>query len=110
MRRFGVQAYLCSHIIAFDFQIRDGIVQLCTGGAGTAYGPGGAMPGETEYLHFVECAASPKTFGYRVFDESGACRERLAWPVDNGDATLAVNLSQGIPVANAWPSEDRRPN
>jgi len=106
MRRFGVQAYLCSHIIAFDFQIRDGIVQLCTGGAGTAYGPGGTMPGETEYLHFVECAVSPKTFGYRVFDKSGACRERLAWPADDGDAGEAVTLLPGKRRASALPSGD----
>src|SRR5262249_44375705 len=108
MRRFGVRAYLCSHIIAFDFQIRDGIVQLCTGGAGTAYGPGGAMPGETEYLHFVECAVSPKSFSYRVFDQSGACRERLAWPADDSDAEETLALSAGVPLASGPPSAGRR--
>jgi hypothetical protein len=53
MRAHGVRLYACSHIIAFDVQLRDGIVQLCTGGAGTEYGPNAAMPAPTEGLHFV---------------------------------------------------------
>ena len=43
--KHNVLAYLCSHIIAFDVQVHDGVMQITTGGAGTGYGPGGAMPG-----------------------------------------------------------------
>lgn len=53
MRAKGVTLYACSHIIAFDVQLHDGLVQLCTGGAGTEYGPAGAMPGLVEGLHAV---------------------------------------------------------
>jgi hypothetical protein len=37
MRAKGISLYACSHIIAFDVQLHDGLAQLCTGGAGTEY-------------------------------------------------------------------------
>jgi hypothetical protein len=73
-RQSGVQAYLCSHIIAFDFQIHDDVVQLCSGGAGTEYGPGGVM-GEGEYRHYVTCTVSPARFAFEAIDENGVTRE-----------------------------------
>jgi hypothetical protein len=73
-REAGVQAYLCSHIIAFDFQVHDDIVQLCSGGAGTEYGPGGVM-GEGEYRHYVSCKVSPERFAFEAIDENGETRE-----------------------------------
>jgi hypothetical protein len=76
-----VQAYLCSHIIAFDVQARDGVLQICTGGAGTNYGPGGFMPGRTEYLHAAQFAVDPRGVCYQVLDTNGAMREWLEWPL-----------------------------
>ncbi len=73
-RESGVLAYLCSHIIAFDFQVHDDVVQLCSGGAGTEYGPGGVM-GEGEYRHFVTCEVSPDRFAFEAIDEGGVTRE-----------------------------------
>ena len=78
--RHGVTAYICSHIIAFDVQVREGVLQILTGGAGTIAGPGGFMPGETEYLHFVQMAVDQQGLRYQVVDEKGAVRERLSWP------------------------------
>jgi len=37
--RHRVLTYLCSHIIAFDVQEREGVLQVCSGGAGTNHGP-----------------------------------------------------------------------
>ena len=76
-----VQAYLCSHIIAFDVQARQGVLQVCTGGAGTNYGPGGFMPGRTEYHHAVQFAVDLAGIRYQVIDTNGAIRERLEWPI-----------------------------
>jgi len=53
MVKNGVILYACSHIIAFDVQLHHGMIQMCTGGAGTEYGPAGAMPGQVEGLHVV---------------------------------------------------------
>lgn len=35
--RHGVFAYLCSHILAFDAQVREGVLQITTAGAGTVH-------------------------------------------------------------------------
>src|SRR5690606_3324303 len=53
MREHRVRLYACSHIIAFDVQLHDGVAQMCSGGAGTEYGPNAAMPGQAEDPHFV---------------------------------------------------------
>jgi hypothetical protein len=73
-RAAGVQAYLCSHIIAFDFQVHDDVVQLCSGGAGTEYGPDGVM-GNGEFRHFVTMTVSPERFAFEAIDENGRARE-----------------------------------
>ncbi len=78
--RRGVTAYLCSHIIAFDTQAHDGVLQVTTGGAGTRYGPGGFMPGPTEYPHFVQAAVDDLGLRLQSIDDTGTVRERLAWP------------------------------
>jgi len=79
--RRGVFAYLCSHIIAFDVQAHDGVLQVCSGGAGTNYGPGGFMPGPEEYLHAVQAALDGCGLRYRVLDAAGTPREWLSWPL-----------------------------
>lgn len=79
--RHGVFAYLCSHIIAFDVQAHDGVLQVCSGGAGTNYGPGGFMPGPEEYLHAVQAALDGRGLRYRTLDATGTPREWLSWPL-----------------------------
>jgi hypothetical protein len=86
-REYRVRAYICSHILAFDFQVHDDIIKLCSGGGGTSYGPGGLMPGTTEYHHFIECAISNDTFSCSVFDVDNQLRERVTWPLCFGPAT-----------------------
>jgi hypothetical protein len=73
-RQAGVQAYFCSHIIAFDFQVHHDVVQLCSGGAGTEYGPDGVM-GNGEFRHFVACTVSPERLAFEAIDENGRPRE-----------------------------------
>lgn len=76
-----VVAYLCSHIITFDVQVHDGVLQITSGGAGTIFGPAGSMPGQTEYLHCVQMAIDPQGFRYQVLDTDGRSREWLDWPL-----------------------------
>ena len=74
--RHGVVAYLCSHILAFDVQIHQGILQIVTAGAGTAH----RMPEESEYLHSVQLAIDDAGLRYQVLDDTGERREWLSWP------------------------------
>jgi len=75
-----VDAYLASHVIAFDVQVREGIPQIVSAGAGTVYGAGGGMPGETEGLHATEVVLDDSGLRYRVFDTRGSVREQAQWP------------------------------
>ncbi|MBI3987679.1 MAG: hypothetical protein HY343_12205 [Lentisphaerae bacterium] len=76
LARHRVLAYLCSHIIAFDVQDHDGVLQICSGGAGTNYGPGGFM-GKGEYHHFVQATLTPDAFRLKTVDIHGKTRERF---------------------------------
>ncbi len=73
--RHGVAAYLCSHIIAFDVQVHDGVQQILTGGAGTNHGLGGFMGGDTAYHHFVQVAIDSAGLRYQVIDVDGKRRQ-----------------------------------
>jgi len=72
----GVIAYWCSHILAFDVQVHQGVLQILTAGAGTAH----RMPEGIEYLHAVQGAVDPAGLRYQVLDTTGAVREWLHWP------------------------------
>jgi hypothetical protein len=85
----GVFAYICSHVIAFDVQAHDGVLQITTGGAGTLAGPGGFMPGQTEYHHLVQVAVDQIGVRYQVLDTMGRRREWLRWPMS-------------LPSAESW--------
>lgn len=76
LRRHGVLAYFCSHMLSFDVQVHDGVLQVLTAGAGTAH----LMPPEWEYLHAVSVDLDKSGLRYEVLDTTGAVRERLAWP------------------------------
>ncbi len=71
-----VTAYLCSHILAFDVQCHDGVLQITSAGAGTAH----RMPEGIEYLHCVQMAVDEDGLRYQVLDDTGARREKLSWP------------------------------
>ncbi len=86
LRRHGVLAYFCSHILAFDVQVQDGILQICTGGAGTAH----RMPAGEEYLHFLQAALDDEGLRFQVVDRNGHTREWLRW-------------HWTLPPADAWP-------
>ncbi|MGK9231361.1 metallophosphoesterase [Inquilinus limosus] len=73
----GVLAYVCSHILAYDVQVHDGVLQLCTAGAGTAH----RMPEGVEYLHCVQAALDAQGLRCQVLDTDGRIRERLEWPL-----------------------------
>ncbi|MGA7673020.1 MAG: metallophosphoesterase, partial [Nitrolancea sp.] len=76
--RHDVIAYLCSHILAFDVQVHQGILQITTAGAGTAH----RMPEEFEYLHCVQLALDEAGLRYQVLDNHGQLREWLMWPLE----------------------------
>lgn len=80
-----VFAYVCSHILAFDVQVHEGVLQITSAGAGTRY----RMPEGFEYLHCLQAALDEQGLRYQVLDSSGHVRERLSWPV-------------ALPAADGW--------
>jgi hypothetical protein len=88
----SVVAYLCGHILAFDVQVHKGILQICTGGAGTAH----RMPEGIEYLHCVQMALDANGLRYQVLDIDGHVRERLSWPAEAWTTQDPVTLPRGV--------------
>lgn len=74
----GAQAYLCSHVIAFDAQEHRGVMQITTGGAGTKYGPGGCMDAPEEYHHLVQIALDKEGIRGQAIDDAGRVRESFS--------------------------------
>lgn len=99
----GVMAYWCSHILAFDVQVHEGVLHLVTAGAGTAH----RMPEGIEYLHAVQAAVDETGLRYQVLDTDGQRREWLQWPValpsSNKWSTLPLGES-AAPVAIGGPN------
>lgn len=96
----GVTAYLCSHILAFDVQVHQGVLQITTAGAGTAH----RMPEGVEYLHCVQAAIDATHLRYQVLDDGGTIREGLTWPPDLPDR----DTWQPFGAAPAAPTERGR--
>jgi len=74
-----VTAYVCSHILAFDVQVHEGVLQICTAGSGTAH----RMPDGVEYLHVMQAVLDDDGLRYQVLDTEGKVREWLTWDWDS---------------------------
>ena len=85
----GVKAYLCSHILAFDVQVHEGVLQITAGGAGTAH----RMPEGVEYLHCVQMAVDAGGVRLQVLDDTAMRREALDWPPPEPAALGAVDAA-----------------
>jgi hypothetical protein len=96
--RHRVLAYVCSHVLAFDVQVHDGVLQILTAGAGTAH----RMPEGIEYLHAVQAALDGDGLRYQVLDTSGQVREWLAWPLALPPSGGWTPLAHGDQAAPAW--------
>jgi hypothetical protein len=92
--RHDVFAYVCSHILIFDVQVHEGILQVTTGGAGTYGMKLGLMPGNVEYHHLVQGALDETGLRYQVLDTTGTAREWLSWPMPEPDAAGWQPLDQ----------------
>ena len=65
-----------------DARARDGVLQTCSGGAGTRYGPDGAfMRGDRQRHHFVDGALDEGTLSLDAIDERGGAMAGLCWPL-----------------------------
>lgn len=97
LTRHDVFAYLCSHILLFDVQVRDGVLQICTGGAGTVGMALRLMPGPIEYLHLVQGALDTDGLRYQVLDTEGTACEWLDWPLPEPTAAAWTPLLPDTP-------------
>ena len=86
-----VLAYVCSHLLAFDIQVQEGVLQLMSAGAGTPF----RMPEGIEYLHFVIAQINNTGFSFQVIDIDGNLREQLSWPLKNNNLQYPISLKIG---------------
>lgn len=100
--RHQVLAYICSHIMAFDVQVREGVLQILTAGAGTLP----HMPEEIEYLHCVQAALNADGLRYQVLDTSGQIREWLTWPLIPPPSTTWTKLAHGDQAAPVFDDKE----
>lgn len=89
--RHRVMAYICSHILAFDVQVHEGVLQILTAGAGTAH----RMPEGIEYLHCMQAALDTHGLRYQVLDTGGHIREWLSWPLSLPPSATWLSLASG---------------
>jgi hypothetical protein len=95
--KHGVSAYLCAHIIAFDVQVRDGVLQITSGGGGFPYF---FDKEDTEYHHCVQLAVEPNRLRCQTLDTNGKLREWLNWPL----LTPASDTWQSVTVDHKLPT------
>ena len=102
----GVLAYFCSHMLAFDVQVYEGVLQILTAGAGTLP----LMPMDTEYLHCVQATIDRRGLRYQVLDTSGQVREWLTWPfyLPPSDEWVPMDECQLAPVQGRMPADPRQ--
>lgn len=74
--KHNVKAYICSHIIAFDIQVHQGVLQITSAGAGFPY----MYPPQTEYLHYTEAFVNKSQFRLQTIGEDGNIREKFSYP------------------------------
>jgi hypothetical protein len=90
-----VFAYLCSHMLAFDVQVHEGVLQIMSAGAGTAH----VLPGE--YLHCSQCAIDATGLRCQTLDSAGTVRERFAWPLELPQDIQWQTLPSGVSAVSA---------
>jgi hypothetical protein len=90
--RHGVLAYICSHILAFDVQVHEGVLQILTAGAGTTE----RMPEGIEYLHCAQASLDASGLRYQVLDTAGEIREWLAWPLTLPPSATWTPVALGV--------------
>ena len=66
-----VMAYMCSHLLTFDVQVHEGVLQILSGGAGRA----------PLALHCVQAALDTEGLRYQALNTDGEIRNWLEWPL-----------------------------
>ncbi len=67
-----VMAYICSHLLTFDVQVHQGVLQILTAGAGRA----------PHALHCLQAALDAHGLRYQALDTNGQIRNWLEWPLN----------------------------
>jgi len=98
--KHGVRAYLCAHVIAFDVQVHEGVLQITSGGGGY---PDFFGKQDTEYNHCVQLAMEPNRLRYQTLDTCGNVREWLDWPLltPASETWPTVTPDHGLPTPTA---------
>jgi hypothetical protein len=70
-KKHNVFAYLCSHILDYDLQIHDGILQILSGGAGRS----------RRYLHLIQATIDDIGLRYQVLNINKEQDHYFEWPL-----------------------------
>lgn len=90
-KKHKVFAYLCSHILDYDIQIHDGILQILSGGAGRT----------RRYLHLIQAAIDDIGLRYQVLNAKKKQDHWFEWPLklpDSKDWILLNNFENDAPL------------
>ena len=90
-KKHKVFAYLCGHILDYDVQIHDGILQIVSGGAGRS----------RRYLHLIQAAVDERGLRYQVLNVNKKQDHWFEWPLklpDSKDWILLHNAENEAPL------------
>ena len=71
-----VKAYICAHIIAFDVQVHQNILQITSAGAGFP----SLYPKQTEYLHYTKAFVNRTQFSLQTITLDGNVKDKFTYP------------------------------
>ncbi|MCP4176844.1 MAG: hypothetical protein GY756_03680 [bacterium] len=72
LKKYNVFAYMCSHILIYDLQVHNGILQILSGGAGRT----------SRLVHLIQAALDEKGLHYQVLDTENQIKHWLKWPIN----------------------------
>ena len=105
LARHQVRAYLCAHVIAFDAQVHDGVLQICSACGGFPF----FGWGDAEYHHACRVRVTDDLLACETLDPEGKVREWLSWPPAPlaSEAWQAVSIDgKGLPRKPDWFAAD----
>ena len=100
LKNYNVFAYLCSHILTYDVQVHNGILQLLSGGAGRT----------RKFLHLIQAAMDSEGIRYQVLNGDGEMTQGVIWPPKAPDSKRWISLRKGTNNAPKLPIVSKEDN
>src|SRR5262249_33585691 len=92
-----VTAYLTSHVLAYDVQVMDGILQICSAAAALTERKTG-YPDTTGFVHLTQIPIHKQGLRVHALDVDGIVRETLSWPFAAPPSASWTPLTDAMPA------------